>query len=266
MNFIFILVLSITSLFAADFEHWVNASQVVDKHEFYKENEVVSVPKDTNQILFAVIFLNTTQELRKDCIIYKVPGEELGILKLKNIRANDNCKDYLFQKGDREWTDLRSLQYSLADNFISISMTQKNYEILRFDIPQIKKFTKLDPKMNISSAEYRAPKIIFNYLDSNVIRLKDGQACQKVKEDCSIEGTSQCESCENGWFEVPNGCNVGPKYCGYLSCGKRNGPACRRGYRYQLQEKKFHCTEDSSFAYCAKGLKVQCQGALAYCI
>ena len=127
--------------------------------------------------------------------------------------------------------------------------------------------------MMMSSAEYRSPRVLFltpyKGKTRNLLQLNSGlldkTLCHDIKEDCSEKSASMCSQCANGWFEIPNGCSQGPKYCGAITCGTKNRPACRRGMSFLKQEGSADCRIDSSFAYCSKGLRVQCQGSLPYC-
>lgn len=253
---------------------WVNAVKVVEKHEFYTDNEVIKKPQNSWQTLFAIVYHDSNLNAFKDCVFYRVPGEESGVLKIKTINEKQKCESFLFEKTDQEWKDLKALQYSIKDNYLSLSLTNSKYEIERWDIPLFNVFENPKPKSLMSSAEYRSPKVIYltpykgrlSVWPRKAPVLEDKKLCHDISEDCQEKSLSTCGLCPQGWFEVPNGCPQGPKFCGRMICGLKNRPACRRGMKYQRTEKKFHCREDASFAYCAKGLSIQCQGNLPYCI
>ncbi len=268
-------LLAIMNLASADPTwKWSNAIKIVEKHEFYLDNEIIIKPKNSWQTLFAVVYSDSTLKTFKDCIYYRVPGDGPGILKLKTITADIKCDDYLYQPGDKEWKNLKAVQYSVQNNLLSISLTNEQFQIERWDVPLFNIFVHPEPKALMSSAEYRSPKVFYltphkgdlRVRPQGSIQLADRQICHRVTEDCVEQEPSSCTQCAGGWYEIPNGCAQGPKYCGSIECGLKNKPACRRGMKYQKTQTTFSCRENHSFAYCAKGLNVQCQGNLPYCL
>jgi len=253
---------------------WTNATNIVEKHEFYTNNEVIVKPKNSWQVLFAVVYKDSNLKTFKDCMFYRVPGDDLGVLKLKTTTVDKPCEDLLFGAGNEEWKDLKALQYSVEEKLLTVNITNSQFLIESWVVPLFNNFKNPAPKPLMSSAEYRSPKIMYltPYKGSEVLRpeksagLKAKTLCHEISEDCKEKAPSTCSQCETGWYEIPNGCPAGPKYCGELSCGKKGQHACRRGVTYQRVEKNYNCREDSSFAYCAKGLAIQCQGNLPYCL
>lgn len=269
----FILLFFVSFIFANPSNRW-HSALVKEKHEFYQNYEVLDKPKNTWQLLFAIEYKDDQFQLQKDCLFYRIPGEQSGTLKIITSDVQLNCEDLIFQKGDQEWKDLKALQFAIDEHRLFVQLTYKNFELETWDVPMLSIFKNPEPKLNMSSSEYRSPKIIFlkSRTTNDKIRLtnsnsiKDGEICHSIGEDCNEKSKSQCMKCPQGWFEVPNGCPQSPKYCGVHLCGFKNRPACTRGRHYTGIEKKFDCRTDSSFAYCAKGLIVQCQGNLAYCL
>ncbi len=252
---------------------WTNATKIVEKHEFYTNNEMITRPANSWQTLFAVLYNDANLKTFKDCLFFKVPGEEPGILKLKTIGQNDKCESFIFSPGDEQWTDIKALQFSVEGKFLSLSITNKKFEVEQWSAALFNVFSHPEPKMLMSSAEYRSPKVMYltPYKGTKMVRpqkslLQDLKVCHEVSDDCKILSPSVCSQCPNGWHEITNGCPQSPKFCGQKECGQKNGPACRRGFKYQKKEIPFSCRDDSSFAYCAKGLTIQCQGNLPYCL
>lgn len=253
---------------------WNNSVKIVDRHEFYTNNEVIKKPRDSWQTLFAVLYRDTNLTESKDCVFYRVPGEEPGILKIKILKSTESCEAHLFNPGDEEWKGLKALQFAVQDNFLALNMTDEKFQVTRWDIALFNAYQHPEPKIFMSSAEYRAPKLMFLNPYKGQLKVSpkkttlklQNKVCHEVTEDCSVKGPSTCSQCPNGWYEIPNGCPQGPKFCGSLDCGEKNQPACRRGMKYQKKELEFSCRDESSFAYCAKGLRIQCQGVLPYCI
>jgi len=253
---------------------WSNALKIVDKHEFYANNEVILKPKDSWQTLFAVLYQDSNLKTFKDCLFYHVPGDEAAILKIKTIHAEKKCDEFLYQPGDQERKNLKALQYSVQENFLSVSLTNAQFQIEKWDVPLFNVFEHPKPKSLMSSAEYRSPKVIYLTPYKGVLKIRPqiataismNKSCHVISEDCQEKSVSTCSQCSNGWYEIPNGCPQGPKFCGAIECGQKDQPACRRGMKYQRSLTELSCREDHSFAYCAKGLSVQCQGNLPYCI
>lgn len=271
---LYFILLLINTVQADPTWKWSNATKIVEKHEFYLNNEIIVKPKDSWQTLFAVLYHDSNLKTFKDCIYYRVPGEEPGILKIKTLEATKKCEEFLYQPGDQEWKDLKALQFSVLDNLMSISLTNDKFQIEKWDVPLFNVFEHPEPKGLMSSAEYRSPKMIYLTPYKGVLQVKplsavpllDKKICHDINEDCTEKAPTVCSQCAQGWYEIPNGCPQGPKFCGVQECGLKNQPACRRGVKWQHREYEFNCREDHSFAYCAKGLTIQCQGNLPYCI
>jgi hypothetical protein len=268
---IFFLIFTSLFAFAQEPIHWRNLLKLSEQHEFYKNNEIILSPKDSWQSLFSVIYVDSDLSFLKDCVFFKVPGEETGILKIKTVSAKVDCEDYLLSPGDKDFSGIKTLQYFISDSKLTVDISFKNYKIEKWIGSFQSAFQKPTPKMAISSAEYKSPKLILLAPQSNIKDLnkkkflkKEG-LCHNINENCEQVSVQTCDECEEGWYEVPNGCAIGPKYCGRLNCGQKGLPACRRGVRWQRKQEEFDCRTDSSFAYCSKGLTVQCDGGKAFC-
>lgn len=266
------LVLFLTSLVHADAPYyWSHLTEIRDRHEFYADNVVIVKPKDSWQTLFSVVYTDIELQQMKDCVFYRVPGVEAGMLKIRTISASDSCDKHILQPGDKEWGDVRSLQFSSSSDKLLLSMSFPDYRSEKWNVLVQNQFKKPIPKMLSSSVDAKSSRIILLAPKKDLTRkieatsLKNGQICHNINEDCEEVRPSTCHQCSEGWYEVPNGCLRGPKYCGRQACGKKNQPACRRGMVWQKKDEAFECRMDSSFAYCAKGLQVHCAGKLAYC-
>jgi hypothetical protein len=267
-------------LFIISFVHadpswkWTNAIKIVEKHEFYVDNEVIVKPKDSWQLLFAVLYHDSNLKTYKDCIFYRVPGLEMGTLKIKSVPANTGCEKFLYEPGDQEWKDLKAVQYSLLGNLLTLSQTNSKFQIETWNVPLFNVFEHPAPKGLMSSAEYRSPRAIYLAPYKGVLAVRpqpstlklDKKICHDVGDDCLEKTPSVCTQCPEGWYEIPNGCGQGPKFCGSVECGLKNQPACRRGMKFQRIKSEYQCGEDQLFAYCAKGLRIDCRSNLPYCI
>lgn len=253
---------------------WSNSVGVSERHEFYKNSEILTKPQNSWQTLFAIVYKNGNLKTLKDCVFYRVPGLEFGILKIKTIKENEKCETHLYKSGDQEWPNLKALQFSIQPKSLSISLTNQKFEVERWETPLFNLFKAPVPKLHISSAEYRSPKMIFLQPYKGVMEVKPLRSqtprsngiCHDISTDCKEKSPSVCSQCDKGWFEIPNGCAQSPKFCGVRACGLKNRPACPRGRSYQKAAQEYDCRVDKSFAYCSKGLRVECQGNLAYCL
>jgi hypothetical protein len=266
---LFILTLFMFQAKANAPQHWQHILEVTEQHEFYKNNELISSPKDAWQTLFGLKYMTRDQKILKDCLYYRVPGNEEGILKIISMDASEKCDESILKKGDREIAEVKTLQFFIEDKKFQIDYSLKDFSSHKWAGAFQKKPSK-NPSMNMSSAEFKSPEIIFVAPASDkktrpAEPLTDGFLCHNVNEDCVEVSPSVCSACPKGWYEIPTGCPQSPKYCGEIRCGVKNAPACRRGMKWQRKEMEFDCRIDSSFAYCSPGLEVKCEGKKAYC-
>lgn len=261
-------------IFAEAPRNWMAATEIVEKHEFYSNNQMIEKPKNSWQLLFGIVYPDARMRLQKDCVFYKVPGDEAGTLKIKTVPKNSACDKFMLLPGNREIKEIKALQYTILENSLTLNLTMSEYRTEVWTTQFVNKFQKKDASLLMSSAEYKNPKVIYLSPESLSHTIENSPRpsknkrpvlCHSIGVNCEEISASTCSSCEDGWYEIPNGCLQGPKYCGQIDCGRKNMPACRRGVKYQKVRKEFDCTIDSSFAYCAQGLKVQCEGNQAYC-
>lgn len=270
MNYI-LLSLLITGAFAKAPLHWAYVLEVSEKHEFYKNGEAITHPREAWQSLVALVYLDRNLRRYKDCVFYRVPGETPGILKIKTIGPGEKCDDFLLKAGDQEIPNIKSLLFSFSDERIKLSFSGTDFKAESWEAILQSTHSSEVPQQSISSAEFKAPKLIYlapvvtQAKTQKVTALKQSSLCHDINEDCQEVAPSRCGRCETGWYEIPNGCTQGPKYCGNIQCGEKNRPACRRGMKWQRKESDFDCRTDSSFAYCKKGLSIQCEGRKAFC-
>lgn len=268
---IYLFLLLSLNVFAAQPTHWTNLFEVSDRHEFYQNHESIVKPKDSWQTLFGLVYIDRDMQRIKDCVFFRVPGNENGVLKIKTVSALESCEEYLMKDGDREYVDVKALQFAVFENELKIDLSFADFRTEKWQAKFQSSFTKPKAQMSLSSAEYKSPKLILLApLATNQKITKrpfpaDKSLCHDINEDCEEKKPSSCNDCENGWYEIPNGCAQGPKFCGVLQCGKKDQPACRRGMKWQRKEVPSDCRIDSSYAYCSKGFTVHCEGKKAYC-
>lgn len=269
---IIILLLSSLMAYAQSPLHWSHILEVSDRHEFYQNHENIEKPRDAWQTLFGLIYLDSEFKKLKDCVFLKVPGSDPGILKIKTISAYSKCDTSLLEEGSKEVSGIKSVKFAIYEKEAYLDLTLTDFKSQKWEASLQSSFKKPEPKMQMSSTELRAPKMIFLAPVSNIqVKdekkpfLKDKTLCHDINEDCQEVSPSICSDCSGGWYEIPNGCSSGPKYCGQHVCGSKDQPACRRGMKWQKKSSEFDCRTDSSFAYCSKGLKVVCEGKKAFC-
>lgn len=266
----FFLFLFTLKLWASAPSHWEYILNVQDKHEFYQSGELITEPQNSWETLFSLVYLDRNFNQNKDCVYFRVPGIEEGILKLKTIGAMESCEGHRFKKGDQEIANIRSLAFEVDSKNLRINLTFSDFKTEVLEAKVNGQFERPKLQAGLSSAEYKSPKVLFLAPKSSrgggKPELKDGSLCHEITDDCEEKSSSTCSQCENGFYEIPNGCMKGPKYCGHIKCGTKGNPACRKGYRFQREEiEVFDCSVNSSFAYCAEGLSIFCEGKRAYC-
>ena len=111
-----LILLSSIFAFAQEPIHWSNLLKLSERHEFYKDHEAIISPKDSWQYLFSVLYVDRNLTKVKDCVFYRVPGLDKGILKIKTVQKDTSCESFLLKPGDREIPDVISLQFSITDN------------------------------------------------------------------------------------------------------------------------------------------------------
>jgi hypothetical protein len=249
-------------------QKWEHTRSIVERHEFYQNNEEIIKPANTWQLLFALTFIDSNLSLSKDCIFFRVPGDEPGKIKIKSMASDRDCSNEILAAGDIELEQITSLKFETNENSAVLDFHQ-NGKKDRWMIQVAKEWKRPEPKTLLSSADFKSPRMIYLASSTATARklsgLKDGVLCHDVTSDCSEKSVSHCHDCEHGWMELPNGCVIGPKVCGPLKCGGKDQPACRRGMAWQRKEMTFDCRTNSSFAWCSKGLKVTCEGDRANC-
>lgn len=270
MKFFMLAFLSF-SIFADEPDHWSYILGIQEKHEFYQNDEKIVRPKDAWQLLFSLNYIDSKLKNLKDCVFYKVPGMESGTLKIKTISFLDKCESYLISPGDKEIIGIKHLYFSVMDDSVKVSFSKNDFKEYLWEAKVQRTNHSMKSKLHLSSADFKNPKIIFLSPEIKLIKLRTAQfldkdkICHDINDDCMEVTPSNCFLCKDGWYEIPNGCPIGPKYCGPHICGSKNRPACRRGMKWQNKESENDCRTDSSFAYCSKGLSVYCEGRKAFC-
>jgi len=268
--FIFIFLFSFLG-HAAPPTHWDYLVELSNQHEFYKENELIIRPKDSWQSMFDFIYIDRNFKTLKDCVYFRVPGNEAGVLKVKTVSREEKCRDFLLSPGDKEWKDIKTFQFNSGENKLVFDIGFQGFRSEIWEIRFQPKPVQKEAGMSLSSAEFKSSKFfllapVHTKSETSTVAFPPADSlCHNINDDCQEVSQTTCHDCREGWYEVPNGCSQGPKYCGRHLCGSKGRPACRRGMEWQGKEEPFDCRTDSSFAYCNNGLSVQCEGLKAYC-
>lgn len=265
---IFLLLFQIFFVAADSPRKWENAKSIVERHEFYANGEVILKPKESWQTLFALTFLDSGLQLSKDCVYYRVPGDEPGRIKVKSVPAGKDCSSEILSPGDIEIINVTKLSFSTTGQTVLLDFTRENRKE-KWSANIHLDWKKPEPKLLLSSSDFKSQRFIYlapaSGPENLPTALKAGTLCHDISGDCQEKSPSRCSSCDQGWHEIPNGCGVGPKVCGQSACGGKDQPACRRGMVWQRKEIEFDCRTDSSFAWCNKGRNIFCDGDKAFC-
>lgn len=247
---------------------WENAKAIVDRHEFYENGEVIIKPKESWQTLFALTFLDSRFQLSKDCVYYRVPGDEAGRIKIKSIPFKHDCASEILSDGEVEITNVTNLSFISSGESVLLDFIRDGQKE-KWSANILPDWKKPDPKLLLSSSDFKSPRFIYlaaaGVSDVQPEPLKPGTICHDISGDCEEKSPSKCNACDQGWHEIPNGCFVGPKICGPSDCGGKDQPACRRGMIWQRKEIETDCRIESSFAWCNKGRSIYCDGDKAFC-
>jgi hypothetical protein len=215
--------------------------------------------------------LNTWLEVlsfKKDrkihCLFYKTPfGDKKGVLKITSVKKG-KCDPFA------EGNVLTDKLVDFSFNYVSGAHVEKS-NILEFLVVEKKAVEKLEiPLLNYEAAKkYQRYDNQLNdsFVDdvafgvsTEVSKLENGQLCHGVNSDCRSVVEYKCDRCVEGVVEVidyncPQG---GSKYCGRNDCGKKNQPACPRGYKILDSKLASLCFDGSPAGFCEPGLKTFC--------
>lgn len=237
----------------------ISRYELIETHEFYQDNELIQRPLDAWQAIAAFSTVNTDLSLSKVCLKYYLKSQTEGTFRVEKKSMTENCSG----AGEiiSEIKNLRGLQFQRTPHF-KITFTYQNFSTSEWNISLRK---KNDLRLLETPDRHLDETVLFVSSGSeNTGLLKDGTQCLKVLDDCTVEGTSVCHQCENGFLEAPNGCLISSQYCLKGSCGKKGGPACRRGVKF-LRKRVLDCRTDASFAFCEAGSTPVCQGQEVWC-
>lgn len=237
----------------------LNAITNLELNSRYTNKGIIKTPLNT-----WISLLSYKENNIKRCLFYKTPfKDKLGVLKITSVRkgkCDPFAKELIYTKSLEEL----SINYLSGDHVENSNILElvflmgserKKLEIplLNYEVP--KKYKRYDNQLNSSFVDDVA---FGDFLVKKT--LKDGQLCHGVNSSCQDVVANNCDLCENGAVEVvdfncPQG---GSKYCGQNNCGKKNEPACPRGYKVLGSKLASLCFDGSPAGFCEPGLKTYC--------
>src|SRR5690606_4039156 len=136
--------------------HWDYLLELSNRHEFYKENELIVKPQDSWQSMFEFIYIDQNFKYLKDCVYFRVPGKALGELKVKTLAREEKCQDFLLSPGDQEWKNIKTFQFTSGSNKLVFDLGFQDFRSEIWEIRFQNKPRKTVAEMNMSSAEFKA--------------------------------------------------------------------------------------------------------------
>lgn len=252
---------------------WMGASrfELINKNITYGES--ISKPQGTWQTLGAVYVKNSNFSEHKDCLFYYVPLEEKpGVLKIKFLRKNQRCEDFLHQEGSLLLEGIYNLGLEVREEYNSdfhlrIRIDEKKYD---YKFPNFSKRDLGSDKLSngVMKSQFHGIEVgvPVNTIVEDEVQLKDGEICFDVNDACEVTMSFRCDQCENSSYPViASACSQKfRQVCGVNNCGTKDTPACIRGYvstGYKLD----YCINDSPIGFCAEGLRVTCFNNQLFC-
>ena len=226
---------------------------------FLYENVEVMLPKssygEVTHPLNAWVNIFSSQG---KCFYYKTPyKEKLGVIRMtkRNKKCSYSGKKLSEHKGIKSFHfDVISTNNSDLKAILRIDKAKLILKMLN---------TAQKPSYQILSSGLRKSyldDIFINQKQKEVRTLNSGDLCHGVNSNCQNVVGYRCEKCPGAYYEVvdfncPQG---GSKYCGQENCGKKNQPACPRGYDTLQTKLKSLCFDGSPAGFCGPGLQTLC--------
>jgi hypothetical protein len=262
----FILFISTFLIFASCQEKRLNLKDElafvssIKFNDSYLNKGVVNRPP---RVWVELLRYDNGQNIRK-CLIFKTPyKDEKGVLKLVDLKQK---KCSTFEKGEVIFDGLEELKVQLSSKGqngrksylvlrYGVGEQQQSYEIPLLNYVKRKSFQKYDNQLDIGFID----ELSFGKVLA-IKTIADGNVCYGVNSECKVVIDNECDKCQSGFYEVvdfncPGG---GSKFCGAIECGKRNQPACPRGYQILDSKLPSLCFDGSPAGLCEAGLRTFC--------
>lgn len=226
------------------FDQWFTAVEVVDRHPSLLTGTRIGAPASTWQTLLGVVLPGqSAHAFHRHCLHLRVPTKGDGILRVTLAGPEQGCAGAW--EGTRVWEatgvdDVRVTVEGMEVRLWWSDPTTRQFRIRGQAVPGVFLFSP-----NSDPAPMPAPSALW----------PDGHACDLAG------GT--CRHCQNGFLRLIGEEDV--YRCGIDRCGEAGQPACPRGVRWQKGRGPFGCRGNDGHVFCAKDLRIECQGTVAYC-
>lgn len=226
------------------FDRWATAVDFVDRHPSLLSGARIAAPAGTWQTLFGVLLPGrSVDKFHRHCVHLRVPTKRDGILRVTLVGAEEDCVGNW--EGNKVWeaTGIDDVRASLEGGQAQLSWSDPAVRQVR------------------ARTQAVAGAFLFSPESDPAVPAPSGELWEDGRE-CSLPEGS-CRRCRNGFARV-----VGESMsyrCGIDRCGEAGQPACPRGVRWQKSRGPFSCRGNHEHVFCARGLRVECQGAEAHC-
>ncbi len=266
-------------------------------NEYLNNYKYIDRPYNTWMPLFEAKMVDELAiKSKRQCLIYRIPFNQLqGVLKLVEVDNSEKCEDAFDKKeiGQLDSIDGLKIFYSKSEILdheqkkvlrpfsVNILIDHKGDQrwisIPLLNIMDKRKMTlyssgeKTSYNKGVLFWPYSTTEVDLSnrkgskkYLGTMNDRYADGTLvnCENLTDNCSLNGSSRCDRCRYGWFEVVGSkCkNRRTKYCGPDHCGEKGEPACIRGDISQGISRELGCFGGSKAGFCKPNLATYCDG------
>jgi hypothetical protein len=229
-------------------KYWLSTYEV-QKNPRFPMKEIIKSPKGTYQNILSLFYYDSNQVLRKDCLIYYVPSEEKpGELKIISLNKFEKCEENFFTATKRTYQNIFNFTYELKDKELTLFVDEKEYQ-----------FT-------LEGMDNKSPLFLSLIESHSGTKLSEGDLCYDVDDQCQVIKKDTCHLCPGKITQVvASGCqNDFRKYCLSKPCGKKQAPACIRGFKATGVKEKY-CFVGSPVGFCRKPNRVYCENSELIC-
>lgn len=245
-------------------QEFINTSTQIDTGKNLQKGELITRPKNTWIEVANFNFLDLDANRNSLCLLYKTPFKKKpGKLKAILNPKKQDCLKLSEEEGVASISEIYNLKFELNESFkLYVDDKIFLYKLFNYGKYRHEKF-----EQPIKETAYRGIKLLANYKNKVEERPLNKGICRKMNNDCSVE-FDKCYKCEFSWFEIIDSkCSKKlTRVCGVNNCGKKNEPACIRGFKTVNLNTDLYCINDSPFGFCDKGLKVICLNSTLVCI
>ncbi len=251
-----------SSFYSETNKRWLAATGVQRINTNYESLDLVNTPKGTTQPLLKIKFLDSNFTKVSDCLFYKIPKNNDGVLFVVENPTNKECKALIAEKAYASISNIRNFGIDLDHKTVKLNIDTKSIEYNFSNYPRKRKNKLLE---NSKTNDYLVASSI-NYHQKIKI-FQNGEICFDIDDDCNITKIDRCDSCKGGFFKtIASKCSSSfRKVCGVDSCGEKHKPACIRGVETSGMNMNAYCINDSPVGFCNKELRVVCENGVLIC-